>query len=110
MVVHFASGVAGGFSNVFFGLRFYTAALLAAALMATWEMIEYWRGITEFWSNRVLDVVIGAAGALVALRISAFLSHRQQLWSFSVSMAIATVLSTLGWLAYRRRIREEGAS
>ncbi len=110
MVVHFVSGIAGGFSNMFFGLRAPTAALLAALLMAVWELIEYWRGITEFWSNRVLDVVIGAGGALVALRVSATLSHRQQLWSFGVSMVTATVLSTIGWLAYRRRIREDAAS
>jgi hypothetical protein len=104
MLVHFASGVAGGFSNVFFGLSTLGVYLVATALMALWELGEYLLGVRESWSNRVLDVVVGLAGVQVALWIAAPLSRRGQFVALTTGVALSVTLSIVGWAAFRRRL------
>lgn len=110
MLVHFASGVAGGFSNVFFGLNTLGVFALATALMLLWELIEQWKGVVESWSNRALDIVVGLLGVQLALWIASTLTQRQQRLAFVSSFATASALSAVGWVAYRRRRRGTYAS
>jgi hypothetical protein len=107
MFVHFASGVAGGFSNVFFGLSTLGVYLVATLLMSLWELGEYLLGVRESWSNRVLDVVVGLAGVQVALWIAAPLSRRGQSVAFIVGFGLSVAMSIVGWAAFRRRAAKE---
>lgn len=103
MVAHFASGVAGGFSNVFFGLTMPGVYVVALLMMVLWELGEHRLRVRESRSNRVLDVLVGLAGVQVALWIAAALTRRQQFVAFAVSFAAALGLSIVGWVAFRRR-------
>ena len=103
MLAHFASGVAGGFSNVFFGLSVPGVYVVAAGMMLLWEIGEYALKVRESRSNRVLDIAVGLAGVQVALWIAATLSRRAQLTAFIATFGLALGLSIVGWIAFRRR-------
>lgn len=103
MLAHVASGVAGGFSNVFFGLS--TAGVYAVALlmMSLWEFGEYLQGVRESWSNRILDIVVGMIGVQIALWIAAPISRRSEFIAFVTTFGLALGLNITGWIAFRRR-------
>lgn len=103
MLVHFASGLAGGLSNVFFGLSTLGVYITATVIMILWEVGEYLMGVREAMSNRVLDIVVGLAGAQLALWIAAPLTHRGQVIAFILGFGLAMAASALGWIAFRRR-------
>ncbi len=105
MLAHFASGAAGGFSNVFFGLSTLGVYVLGTLIMTFWEAAEYVLGVRESWSNRVLDVVIGLLGVQVALWIVAALAARWHLVAFVAGLGLALALNAIGWVAFRRRAR-----
>lgn len=106
MFVHVASGVAGGFSNVFFGLSVPKTVLVGALVMTLWEVGESIAGVNEAFSNRALDVVAGLIGLAVALAVASRLSPAGEHIAFAVSLALASAASFEGWLDYRRRKRE----
>ncbi|HRN54078.1 MAG TPA: hypothetical protein PK788_11315 [Gemmatimonadaceae bacterium] len=106
MFVHVASGVAGGFSNVFFGLSVPKTVLVGALVMTLWEVGESIAGVNEAFSNRALDVVAGLIGLAVALAVASRLSPAGEHIAFAVSLALASASSFEGWLDYRRRKRE----
>jgi len=108
MVVHFLSGLSGGFSNVLFGLTTRNVWLVGLALLLLWEVFERVRGIRECWENALLDFVVGAAGIAVALLIGARLSTGWARAAFGLSSLAFVAGSAVGWLAYRRR-RARGA-
>lgn len=105
MLVHFASGAAGGFGNLFFG--FTTAGTFAVAIgvMAAWELGEFLLGVDEAWSNRILDIAVGCVGVGLALLVAAQLTPRGERIAFVVTLAVALAASLAGWLAYRRRTK-----
>jgi hypothetical protein len=107
MVVHLLSGFAGGLSNVFFGLSDRGVLLLGLGLLVAWEIAEYLLGVRESPSNRIIDVVVGFLGILAALWTAARLTRDGEVLAFAIAAAVTTVLSTAGWLAYRRRAREQ---
>lgn len=106
MFVHFASGVAGGFSNIWFGLTVPKVFLVGAVLMILWELGEAIAGVNEAFSNRTLDVLVGLVGVAVALAIASLLSPAGEHIAFAVSLALASASSLEGWLDYRRRKRQ----
>lgn len=108
MLAHFASGVAGGFSNVFFGLSALAVYVLATLIMTLWEAGEYVLGVRESWSNRVLDVVVGLIGVQVALWIAAALTARWHVIAFLIGLGSALALNVFGWVAFRRRAGTSG--
>jgi hypothetical protein len=110
MLVHFASGVAGALGNVFFGLGTMGVYITATVMMTLWEIGEYFMGVRESMSNRLLDIAVGLAGVQLALWIAAPLSHRGRVIAFIVGFGIALLLSGRGWFAFRRRRREEAKS
>ena len=75
MVVHFLSGVAGGFSNTFFGLSAPQVFALGFLMMLGWEIGEHAQRVRESLANRALDVVVGLAGTALALVLSRGLSR-----------------------------------
>lgn len=105
MIVHLLSGVAGGFSNVFWGLSPVALYALAATMMIVWELIERAQGVRESWSNVALDVFVGLAGVWLATTIAARLSSRGAVLAFVLTLSVGIVLGTLGALAAKRRKR-----
>lgn len=103
MLVHFISGVAGGFSNFWFDLTTPMVFAVACAVMGIWELAEWVSGVTESWTNILLDIAVGCAGVAVALAVTARLTPRGEVVAFIATFALATAGSTLGWMAYRRR-------
>lgn len=103
MLVHVMSGVAGGFSSVFFGLTAAWTLWIALGVMLLWEVGEYALGVRESWINRALDVVVGLGGVAAALWIGADWTSGSRTWAFWGSFATATVLGVLGGIASRRR-------
>lgn len=107
MLVHLLSGVAGGFSNVYF--RFPDAGVyaLGAAMMLAWEVGERVIGVRESWSNRALDIGIGVLGIWMALAIAPLLPPRAAAWSFAATLLCAIVLLGFGVRAYNARTRAQ---
>jgi hypothetical protein len=105
MLVHLISGVAGGFSSVFFRLSTLGVFAVAAIVMLLWELGEYLMGVRESWSNRVLDIAVGLLGVGAALWVAADWSRSNRLAAFWTAFGLAAVLGALGGIAYRRRER-----
>ena len=103
MLVHLASGIAGGFSNVFFGLTNPQVYGLAFAMMLLWEVGELALRIRESLSNRIVDVAVGMVGVWLALRLAPALSVPQRRLAFAVMFAVGLVGMGFGVRAYRRR-------
>ena len=103
MVVHFLSGVAGGFINVFFNLTWPQVLVLGFLMMLFWEIGEYGIGIREALHNRVIDIVVGLAGTALALIIAEIVSVRGEWIGFAVSWGLAMGGMAFGVRAYRRR-------
>lgn len=103
MLVHLISGVAGGFSSVFFRLSTLGVFAVAAIVMLLWELGEYVMGVRESWSNRVLDIAVGLVGVGGALWVAAEWTQRSRLVAFWTTFTVAALLGTLGGIAYRRR-------
>ena len=109
MVVHLLSGVAGGFSNVFFALAAPWVFALAFLMMVVWEIVEHLNGIRESFSNRVVDVVVGLLGVWLALAAARALEPRAQWVAFGVALFLALVGMGFGVRARRRRFRTHNA-
>lgn len=105
MLVHFASGAAGGFSNAYFGLGILTLFGVALALMLLWELGEAAAGIGEALSNRVVDVVVGIAGVSLAVVLTRALGTTGALVGFVVTLGGALIGMGFGIRAARRRKR-----
>lgn len=103
MAVHFISGVAGGFSNVFFDLGTSGVLVVAVLLMLLWELFEYSAGVREAMSNRVIDIAVGLLGVLVALWVSSQVTTRVAGAAFAATFAMSLAGMALGIRAYRRR-------
>ncbi|MBX3131879.1 MAG: hypothetical protein KF689_00660 [Gemmatimonadaceae bacterium] len=107
MLVHLISGVAGGFSSVFFRLTTLGVIAVAAIVMLLWEVGEYALGVRESWSNRALDIAVGLLGVFAALQVAAEWDRDRRLIAFWGCFALAAGLGVLGGLAYRRRQQSE---
>lgn len=105
MFVHFASGVAGGFGNLFFGFTVAGTFGVAIAVMVLWELGEALLGVREAWSNRIIDILVGCVGVGIALFVAARLTATGQRVAFAITLAVALASSAAGWIAYRRRTR-----
>jgi hypothetical protein len=105
MLVHFASGVAGGFSNAYFGLGRTELYVLALALMLLWEVGEAAAGIGEAVTNRLVDVVVGMAGVTLAVALTPRLGAAGAGIGFGIALGSALVGMGFGVRAARRRKR-----
>ncbi len=105
MLVHFISGVAGGFSNIYFGLSLVQLYGLALGLMLLWEVGELAQAVHESLTNRVLDIVVGLAGVQVAVWITPRLPEGSGLAAFLVTLGVGLVGMAFGVRAYYRRTR-----
>ena len=105
MIVHFLSGLTGGFSNVLFGLSTRGVYVLGVSMLLIWEAIEHVRQVRESWENRVLDILVGVAGISVALWCAPRLSRLAAFGAFGLSTVAVLTGSYLGWLAFRARKR-----
>ncbi|MBA3852841.1 MAG: hypothetical protein C0503_00410 [Gemmatimonas sp.] len=103
MLVHFLSGVAGGFSNRWFELSTPMVFVVAVAMMAGWEFGEWKLGVTESLSNIVIDIMVGCAGVGLALAIATRLSPTAEVVAFVATFSVAAAGGVLGFVAYRRR-------
>lgn len=74
-IVHFISGLLLGFILNALGFSIFEGFLIAAFLVILWEIIEpfIWKGWHETWQNRVVDIIIGLIGYLVAKFIDSFI-------------------------------------
>lgn len=105
MLVHLMSGVAGGFSNVYFGLTVPMVFAVGLGLMVLWEVAEVVAGIAESWENRFIDVAFGMVGVALALLVVPRLGPRAHRLAFVASALLFIAGGVLGWRAYRRRTR-----
>jgi hypothetical protein len=103
MLVHFMSGVAGGFSNVWFELGVPAVLLLGLAMMVAWEFVEVALGVDESAINRVIDVVVGGAGVGLALLAAAWLPVWGEWLAFGLTWGVAIVGGIQGARAAKRR-------
>lgn len=103
MLVHFISGVAGGFSNRFFDLSTPMVFVVAVAVMGAWELGERLSGVAESWTNVLIDVAVGCVGVALALGIATQLTPRGELVAFALTFVVAVAGSVMGWIAHRRR-------
>jgi hypothetical protein len=105
MLVHGVGGVAGGLSNVFFGLSTTNVYLLGVLLMVAWEILEYATGIRESPVNRVIDVAVGLLGIAGALWLAGLLDTTAERIAFLVSGFGFGLGGLLGWRARQKRAR-----
>ena len=105
MYVHLLCGLACGFAPSV--LRWSPAVLLTvtAGAMVLWELGEAAFGVAEAWENRVIDVVVGLAGTLVALAVLRRVSTPMGRGLFWATTLVFVIGDVLGWRAYRRRRR-----
>ncbi len=103
MAVHFIGGVTGAFSNVFFALTTANVYLVGLAVMVAWEVVEYIAGIRESQENRVLDIVVGMLGVVIALLIAGWISPNWERGAFVVSGVGFGLGGYFGWAARRKR-------
>jgi hypothetical protein len=103
MIVHWLSGVVGGFANVFISLSAPAIYGIAVAAMVAWEIIEYAMGVREHRWNRVVDVAVGLVGVLVALQVAARVDDHTEYWLFGVTLVIALGLMGWGVKAFKER-------
>ena len=104
MLVHFVSGVAGGFSNRFFDLSAPGVFVVAAGMMLAWELGEWKLGVTEHWTNMLLDVAVGCAGVALALVVASRMTPRSEVIAFAITFGVALLGGIVGGLDYRRRL------
>ncbi len=105
MLVHFLSGAAGGFVNVFFGLTTLQVVLLGLAMMVAWEVGELSIGVFESPLNRSIDVGVGVLGTILALWIASHLSPMEQHVVFVVTLGTAITGMAFGVRNFTRRKR-----
>jgi hypothetical protein len=110
MLVHFASGAAGGYSNVFWELPVPLVYGLALILMILWELGEYIARIYESWPNRVIDIVVGLLGVALAVGTAPFLLPSREILAFAVGTGAGLLGLGLGVRARQRRQRATAAS
>jgi len=102
--VHAFSGVFLGLVAHFAPLPFSQSFLLALALLILFEIWEVWMDIRESLENRVLDIILGAIGFVLAYRLAEkYLSELFLLILTLLLAALLVYLSTAGWQAYARR-------
>jgi len=103
MLMHLISGIAGGFSNVFFQLTSPQVYALAFGMMVAWEAGELALKVRESMSNRLIDVAVGMVGVWVALRLTPALTVPQQRLAFAVMLTLGLVGMAFGVRAYLKR-------
>jgi hypothetical protein len=109
MLVHFASGAAGGYSNVFWELPGPIVYGLGLFLMVLWEVAEHFSKIRESWVNRFLDIVVGLLGVAVAVSTAPFLLPSHEVLAFATSLGGGLVGLGYGVRARNRRRRAAAA-
>jgi hypothetical protein len=105
MLVHFASGAAGGYSNVFWELPASIVYGLGLFLLGLWEVAEHFARIRESWANRILDVVVGMLGVALALGTAPYLLPSREVLAFAITLGSGLVGLAFGVRARNRRVR-----
>lgn len=101
--VHTISGVSFGLGLYFLHLSSTVALLLVLALLVVYELWEARVEIEETLTNRVMDVVVGLAGFLVAFFILAPALEPPVFIPVFVLVVIANIgLSIIGWRASQK--------
>ena len=109
MLVHLVAGFAGASTNVLWQLSTPVVYAIALGMMVAWELGEWLFGVREAWENRLLDIMVGLAGVWLEQALVAPVSRRVEAIACLASILLLAALSTLGWVAYRRRERERKA-
>jgi len=108
MVVHFWSGVTIAFVIPFIDASHSFLIGLAFLGLLAWEAIEYFFDIHEVIENRLLDVLYGLAGLLIADQyVIPFLDAKKLPWWLLGAVIVLVLLGLSGWRAYRRRIGDQ---
>lgn len=103
MIVHFLAGTGGGFSNVFFELPTWGVLAAGSALLVMWEAWEYVRGVRETPANRVIDVIVGLGGTILALTLAARWDEPTEWVAFALVSAAGITGAFFGWIAFLKR-------
>jgi hypothetical protein len=103
MLVHFVSGAAGGYSNVFWELPDPLVCALALALMVLWEVGEYLARIRESWANRILDIAVGMLGVALAVGTAPYLLPSREVVAFAITLGGGLTGLAFGVRARNRR-------
>lgn len=101
-VPHLLSGIALGIILSLFTISPTTALGLTLVLLTLYEVFENYVEIDETPANRVLDVVIGLAGAVPGYLIARELTNETVLPLLALILTVDGVLSLLGWRASRK--------
>ena len=103
-VVHFLWGVIVPSVLLLFALPVWLVAVLSETMFVGWEFFEKWKGITEYFSNRVTDIIIDSVGMVIVLVMFSATTARlagPALWLMALS---ATLFTIAGFLAHHRRV------
>lgn len=103
MYVHLLCGLSCGFANALLRWPVGRAIAVTTVLLVAWEVGEVWFEVHEAWENRVIDVLIGLAGAVIALAILPGVARGVGTALFAGTTALFLAGDVLGWRAYRRR-------
>ena len=106
MIVHFLTGTVIGTGAYLLGFNAIVAYTGTFVGLALYEVVEDVFGVEETVENRLTDIVFGYAGfapfyAFVAPHVSLFVNQTL----FVTSGFLVTVVSVLGWRAYKKRSR-----
>ena len=105
MIVHALCGLACGFVNILFRWPPGRVFGVTAALLVAWEIGEVAFRVHEALENRVIDVMVGLAGTVVALAILPRVGRPVGIGLFWGTSVVFLAGDVLGWRAYRRRGR-----
>lgn len=106
-VVHFLFGVLFVFAADYFELTFLAALITLTVLTTIWEVVEHFSvGPTEYFSNRVTDVIFAGLGFLFMyfLLMVNTVSKETYIFTFSFLILIFITLNVKGWLSFQKRI------
>lgn len=99
-----AGGVLAGLS-IFIGLGFWMGLLIAFLILLSWEFYEVFRSIEESFKNRVMDMIIGIAGFLIAYPLFLEMVSSSRIIIFVIIFTIFLFLELWGFIAYKKRNR-----
>lgn len=107
MVVHVLMGTTAAFALLLLVSDRLWAYLLALIFIFVVELCEVLFNIHEAIENRVMDVVVGFTGFIIAFEVGKAQLTESAIISLLVySILILVILNMLGWLDKERRNRE----
>jgi len=100
-IVHLISGVLLGSLLIILGIGFWSGLGIATVLLILWEIFEIVAGGDEFLRNRIVDVIIGLIGYLIAWsfygQVKTEKHKKTALFILKILIVVSIILNIWGW-------------